>query len=224
MARSHSAILMLMLGLLIYIPSKWLEQNSEPMRLSLALNPPSSIWLERAIVGPCVGIGSEYALLRVFTLFDEILHPLPVSQPDLLYRYLMEEIQHAQQFDPWFFDIYRLTTGIAGFTPGLQRQAVEVLQKAGKYRTWDYEPLFIAGFIAHDQLHDDELAFELMQEAARRPGAPPMLLGLAARFLDRVKGREASIAFLQQMLETMPKDYQKPILERIERLKSEEER
>lgn len=215
------ASIMLVLGLILYLPAKWAEQNHKPARLSAALTPPSPLWLQRVSAGPCPGIASEYSLLRVFTLFDEILHPLPHSNQQQLYQNIMEYLRRAQAFDPWFFDIYRLTTGIAGFTPELQAEAVQILVRGGKYRTWDYEPLFIAGFIAHDQLNDDKLAFRLLKQAAQRPGAPPMLVGLAARFLGNIEGKKASIQFLRHMLETMPKDYRGPIQERIKRLQQE---
>jgi hypothetical protein len=87
--------------------------------------------------------------------------------------------------------------------------------------TRDWKLPFFAGYIAYDRLNDHQKAFELMQESISRPNVPPLAIGLASRFLQKESGQEASILFLEYLLQTMPEKYRGPIKSRIKRLRDE---
>jgi len=83
---------------------------------------------------------------------------------------------------------------------------------------------FIAGYLAHNFLHDDKRAYALMSEALKRPNAPSLAVGLASQFLNASEGPEASIRFLHYLKSSLPAEYRDVIEARITRLQQEKKR
>ncbi len=172
--------------------------------------------------GPFKGLVSDYNILSVFTMYDHIKKkPLSQAQRKLAWQQLSSYLHNAQHLDPWFNDTYRLTVGLLAFQKGLALDAVQILNMGSDYIDWDWKLPFYAGFIAYDRLNDQKMAYEFMQEAISRPNVPPLAIGLTSHFLQKEKGHEASMMFLEYLLQTMPKAYHDPIKQRIERLKSQ---
>lgn len=183
---------------------------------------PSPAALQQIAAGPCRGLGADFDLLSIYSIYDQILHAgLDASQKALAWRHLTAYLERAQTLDPWFWDIYRLSGGLLGFQKGYASTAIDIMEKGAAWRSWDWETPFIAGFLSYDRLHDYDRAYRLMRESAGRPGAPPIVIGLAANFLMHEKGTAASLQFLQYMLKTMPKGYQGPIQKRIDKLRKQ---
>lgn len=183
---------------------------------------PASATVQAIAAGPFKGLASDYNILSVFTMYDYIKHaPLDKTGKQLAWRQLSSYLYRAQALDPWFMDTYRLTIGLLAFTEGFASDAVQILGTGSDQITWDWKLPFFAGFIAYDRLNDQQKAFEFMQESISRPNAPPLAIGLASRFLQKEKGPEASMIFLEYMLQTMPKEYHGPIKKRIEKLKDQ---
>lgn len=214
MARA-APLLLLTSGLFLFIFGK----QATPVDTGSfeALQPPSPAPLRAAITGPCIGAGADFSIFRVYSIFA---HLQKNPQDEKGWRLLYQHLSAAQQQDPWFWDVYRLSTGLLGFREGYTENILTILEKGARARTWDWETPFLAGFLAYDQLNDHARAFALMSAAAKRENAPPIAARLAARFLSETQGVQASIDFLNAIAKTMPPEYQKPLLERIRELKS----
>jgi len=171
---------------------------------------------QQVLAGPFAGVASDLNIMNVFSIYDEVRkHP---DDDDLLWVKLHQRLLAAQTLDPWFWDVYRLTTGLMGFHKQGTAAAVEILAKGSEARYWDWETPFIAGYLAHDILHDDKRAYELMRIAVERPNAPSLAIGLAARFLQSSKDTAASLQFLHQLKASMPPQYRGAIDARIKKL------
>ncbi len=184
---------------------------------------PSAFLVQSVAAGPAPGLAADYNIVAFSTLFYEV-SSRQLSQQEKMraYEYLFNYIDQAQRFDPWFWDVYRLAIGITGFVPEYTRKVILLTERGAHHRNWDWEPPFLAGFLAHNLLNDDRLAVRLLQLSATRPGAPPLALGLAAKFLAGEKGgKQEGIAFLEYMRRLLPKEYHDYIEQRIARLKSQ---
>ena len=171
--------------------------------------------MQRIMAGPFRGVAADMNLLAVFSIYDAARSHV---QAGALWKHLYQRLMTAQQLDPWFWDVYRLTSGLIGFHSGGAATAVMILRKGAQARAWDWEMPFVAAYLAHASLHDDKLAFELMNQAVKRPNAPAMAIGLAARFLSATDDQQVAIQFLTYLKQTLPKRYHNVIDARIQRL------
>lgn len=215
---NHSWIALL-LGLGLY-GSSILHHTLQPENRATLLTgglPPSA---QKMIAGPFAGSAADLNLLALFSIYDNIRqHTAP---PPDLWTKLNERLIAAQTLDPWFADIYRLTAGLTAFHEQGASIAVELLSRGADARTWDWELPFMAGYIAHDFLHDDARAYALMSKAIKCPDAPPLAVGLASKFLQNAEGTEASIHFLNYLKASMPAQYRDVIDARIKRLEKKQ--
>ena len=177
--------------------------------------PPSA---QKVLAGPFAGVAADLNLLGVFSIYEGIRRQ--PADNNALWQKLHARLLAAQELDPWFWDIYRLATGLMAFHQQGTSAAVDLLSKGAKARTWDWEMPFMAGFLAHDFLHDDKRASALMSEAIKRPNAPPLAIGLASEFLNTSEGSAASLRFLHYLRTSMPAEYRGVIDARIARLQS----
>ena len=180
--------------------------------------PPSA---QKLISGPFVGAAADFNLLGVFAIYEGI-RKQPTDK-NALWQKLHARLLAAQQLDPWFWDVYRLTIGLMAFHKQGTSAAVELLSKGAKARTWDWEMPFMAGYLAHDFLHDDKRAATLMTEAIKRPNAPSLAVGLASQFLSDSEGSAASLRFLYYLRATMPAEYRSIIDARLKQTKNSQE-
>ena len=181
---------------------------------------PSPAIIQSIAAGPFKGLASDFNILSVFTMYNHIkFAPLDEAQQQVAWQQLSSYLHRAQSLDPWFMDTYRLTIGLLAFSDGFASDAVQILEAGSKHISWDWKLPFYAGFIAYDRLNNQQKAFELMQESISRPNVSPLAIGLASRFLQKEKGPEASVLFLEYMLQTMPNKYHGPIKKRIKELK-----
>ncbi|MDX8406052.1 MAG: hypothetical protein R8K50_07865 [Mariprofundus sp.] len=205
------------IGLCLYSASifhqQQIKESSTPL-LSAGL-PPAA---QQLLAGPFAGAAADFNILAVFSIYDAIGKHANSSDP--LWQKLHGRLLAAQALDPWFWDTYRLTTGLMGFHQQGTAAAVELLIKGSAARSWDWELPFIAAYLSHDLLHDDQRAYLLMREAVNRPNAPPLAIGLAATFLQSSEGTDASIRFLHYLKQSLPPQYQDVIDARIKRLSS----
>lgn len=182
---------------------------------------PAPTAVQSILAGPFKGIAADFNILAVFTVYDQIKHaPLDETQQQLAWQQLSSYLYRAQSLDPWFMDTYRLSIGLLGFSKGYAADAVQLLEMGSSYISQDWRLPFFAGFIAYDRLQDEGKAFKYMQESIKRPNVPPLAIGLASRFLQKDKGEEASMLFLEYMLATMPRGYHGPIKRRLDELKT----
>ncbi|WP_040881739.1 hypothetical protein [Mariprofundus ferrooxydans] len=172
--------------------------------------PPSA---QKALAGPFAGAAADLNLLGVFSIYEGIRRQ--PADNNALWHKLHARLLAAQELDPWFWDVYRLAVGLMAFRKQGTSAAVDLLSKGAAARTWDWEMPFMAGYLAHEFLHDDKRAAVLMSEAVKRPNAPPLAIGLASQFFNASEGPEASIRFLRYLRASMPAEYRAVIDARI---------
>ncbi|MDQ6978827.1 MAG: hypothetical protein Q9M09_01470 [Mariprofundaceae bacterium] len=212
-------VVLLISGMLLHVQGKNSGTLQEQDENTLFLTGPSSLLVQQAIAGPCLGLGAESNILSVFSVYWSIKEKnLSEDDQQKAWLYLYRYLQQAQSFDPWYWDTYRLTNGLLAYQESYQSKAVDILAQGAKARSWDWEMPFTAGFLAHDQLKDDVRAFHLMKLAINREGAPPMLVGLAARFLNKTATESDTVDFLRAMKKSLPKGYTQYIDKRIDEL------
>lgn len=178
--------------------------------------------IQKIIAGPFLGSAADYNILQVFTLYSALNQVSDKNRQSQLWEHIKNRLTTASQQDPYFKDIYRITSGLLAFQPGYENAAIKILERGGKFRAWDWEPLFIAGFLAHELINDNKLATTLLQQSAQRPNAPPIAAGVAAKIIQQDHGSEASIRFLEQMKSTLPAEYQQGLQQRINRIEQGE--
>ena len=176
-----------------------------------------SVVMDKALAGPIPGIIADFYMLDVFTIYYDAKH---LQEPESM-GFISTYLNRAQNLDPNFFDIYRLAGSLLAYDADRPLEAVLLLRKGVDSRVDTWEFAFFAGFLAHDRLGDDELAFEMMTKVINREGVPLMVYTLASRFLESSATKEDAIAFLRGLLQLVPKDYHDGILHRIHELEEE---
>ena len=120
------------------------------------------------------------------------------TAPEYFNMYKM--LEEAVKLDPYNMDAYYFTQ--ASFTWGLGRikEVNALLQYGMKYRDWDYQLPFYAGFNAAYFLHDYAEGARFMQIAAERSGSP-LFAKLASRYFHQARQTDLGVVFLQAVLE-----------------------
>lgn len=179
---------------------------------------PAPVLLDISLAGPLRGLASDFNVLNVFSIY----HAANKEQKRLgsteLWPVMAAYLQRAQEMDSRFFDVYRLSGALLAYDAKMPHAAVQLLEKGADQLSDNWELPFLAGFLAYDQLKDNKLAYKLMKKAAVRPDAPPLTVHLAARFLAKDEGNAAGIAFLQAMIDLLPKGYHAGLKQRISEL------
>ncbi len=171
--------------------------------------------MDKAIAGPIPGLMADFRLLDVFAIYYDMKYAYKPIDGQHMAVYL----NRAQNLDPYFFDVYRLAGSLLAYDARMPEASIALLQQGITYREDVWEFPFFAGFIAHDLLEDDFLAFQLMRQVVGREGIPLIVLTLASRFLEKSSSKEDAIAFLEGLKQLMPSDYQAGIQKRIDDLR-----
>lgn len=179
------------------------------------------IYLHKAMAGSLPAVAADLAVLNIFNIYANSLQASP-SEKDIWWTELYNQLRVAQTLDPYFRDIYRLTEGLLAFEANKMKEAVNILANSEAYLN-SSDPLLVASFIAHQELKNHKLAFELANRAIQKPDAQHFAIGFAASLLKRERGCHAAILFLQSRMHSMPKKFQQGIINRINRLKAQKE-
>jgi hypothetical protein len=165
------------------------------------------------------GVMADFLMLKVMTVTGEKLINRETFSPED-YRLMTRSFDTVTDIDSRFWDPYLLAETMLTWQGGMIEEANRLLLKAAENRPLDYRPYYFLGFNHFYFLKQDEKACEYMSEAAKRPGAPFYLKGLAARFSLYGGHTETGIIFLQGMLrETTDPRIREYLQERIESLK-----
>ncbi len=175
----------------------------------------------RAWAGALPGLAADLAVLNVFNIYAESQKTVPSSR-NTWWNHLHYQLRVGQIMDPYFRDIYRLTEGLLAYEANKMQESVEILSKSEPFLN-SSDPLLVASFIAHQELHNDELAFDLANRASQKPDAQPFTVGYASSLLKKSNGCRAAVQFLAGRMQTMPEKYQQGIRNRIKRLQANDE-
>lgn len=167
------------------------------------------------------GVISDYIFLRTLVYFGQTFerNERPRVHPEE-WTWIRDSLSAATDIDPWFLDPYLMANSTLVWEAGLVEETNALLEKGAKYRDWDWLLPFMAGFNAHYFLSDDKQASVLLMEAARRPGASPVIATLAARLANAAEQDVNAIAFLEEMyLQTPDAISRKLIMDRLTALR-----
>lgn len=173
-------------------------------------------WLEKATWGPLQGLGADFAILKVFSIYYDGTH---VKQADnAVWHAMKRTLYRAHDLDPLFIDTYHMGVITLAYDAKMPKEAVRLAELGGEAMPHNWQIPFTGGFIAYDVLQDYRTASRLMLRAANTPEMPVLAVGLAARFMAKDTGPEDGIAFLKGMLHVLPEQYHHGIHERIKEL------
>ncbi len=161
------------------------------------------------------GLIADFQLLQaIFFIGEKIDKEERISISD--WRCFKRIIKTVNELDPYFFDPYYLGASMLVWGPGMYEDAIELLEHARKYRSWDRRIPFQEGFIYFYFLKNYAKGSELFSLAARFPDAPAYYATLAARLAYYAGDHESSILLLKNMLsETGNKEIRKMYIKRL---------
>ena len=127
---------------------------------------------------------------------------------------MYELLNVEANFDPKFEIPYLLGGLVLGESPDHAQKALEVFGRGkGQYPS-DWRFPFYIGYTNYFSLGETEAAGKAMAEAARLPGSPAYLPGLASRMLSEAKEPGAALALLETIVRQENDPARRKVLER----------
>ncbi|MHB8832356.1 MAG: hypothetical protein ACYC47_08840 [Desulfobacteria bacterium] len=130
------------------------------------------------------------------------------------YDRLYELLDVVSNFDPKFEIPYLLGGLVLGESTPHARKALHVLGRGKEQYPADWRFPFYIGFTHYFSLGDAAAGGEAMAEAARLPGSPAYLPGLASRMLTEGREPNAALALLQTIVRQESDGMRRAVLER----------
>ncbi len=129
------------------------------------------------------------------------------------WNWMYKNMDVATDLDPYFLDPYYFGAMTLAWEANKVQEANALLEKALRYRTWDWTIPFYLGFNHFYFLQDNVRASEYLMDASKKPGAITVLASLAAKLAYRERQTENAITFLQEILkktdnEALKKQYE----------------
>jgi hypothetical protein len=130
------------------------------------------------------------------------------------YDRLHELINITANFDPKFKVPFLLGGLVLGESPLHAKKALQVLERGKSNHPSDWRLPFYEGFTHYFSLGDAEAGGAAMGEAARLPGAPSYLPGLASRMLTEARKPEEALFLLETIVRQESDPQRREVLER----------
>ncbi|MBI5327072.1 MAG: hypothetical protein HZB80_02100 [Deltaproteobacteria bacterium] len=159
---------------------------------------PSSVY--KVIALEFKGIFSDIMFSRAMTYYGGklIRNEKPTEKE---WGWIYRNMDAATDLDHYFLDPYYFGAMTLAWDANKVKESNILLEKAFRYRDWDWTIPFYLGFNHFYFLQDNEKAAYYLMEGAKRPGGSGGLLPtLAARLSYQGKKTENAIIFLQEML------------------------
>lgn len=142
---------------------------------------------------------AQYAVVKVLFYYGTLVERFQqkvVLKPE--YHKMFKTLQTSSKLDPWNADVYYFTQ--AAFTWELKKIAEvnEMLNYGMKYRTWDYQLPFFAGFNAA-YFQKDYAAAALYYKKAAELSRDPLATKLTARYFYESGQNELALEFIKFM-------------------------
>jgi hypothetical protein len=130
------------------------------------------------------------------------------------YDRLHELLNVVANFDPKFEIPYLLGGLVLGESPPHSQKALQVLERGKEQYPTDWRFPFYMGFTHYFSLGDATAGGGAMAEAARLPGSPAYLPGLASRMLSEAREPEAALKLLEPIVRQESDPARRAVLER----------
>ena len=150
--------------------------------------------LLKTISGEFKGLWADYLLLKAAAFLGGYRESTTEDWETL---YLL--FKQSLTLDPWFFTTCYYVQGILAFRKNMGEKSIDLLKISAEHRDWDWQPNFYIGFDYFYFLKDNTKASEYLGEAAKMPGAPPIVATLGARLAQDMGKTEAAISILHFM-------------------------
>lgn len=191
-------ILLLICYLLLLVPFASHLKN-RPLTVKLGYTPDADVL--KPMVADQRYLVAEWSVMKVLFYFGTLLEAseknrMFVVSPEYLNMY--KTLQTALKLDPYNMDAYYFAQAAFTWEVGRYKEVNSILAYGMRYRTWDYQLPFFAGFNAAYFMHDYGQAATYMKKAAELSGNP-LFTNLAARFLYEAGKDELGILFLENM-------------------------
>lgn len=145
------------------------------------------------------GIFADIIFARTMTYYGgKVIRKEKLTEDE--WNWIYRNADLATDMDPYFLDPYYIGAMNLAWEAGKVKEANTLLEKASRYRDWDWTLFFYLGFNYFYFLQDNEKAAYYLMEGAKRPGSIALLPTLAARLAYQGKKTENSIIFLQAIL------------------------
>jgi hypothetical protein len=145
------------------------------------------------------GLVADALFSRAHTFYGgKLMRKEDLSEEEWSWIYKSADI--ATDLDPYFLDPYYFSAVNLAWEANKVKEANTLLEKALRYRTWDWTIPFYLGFNHFYFLQDNEKASEYLMEASRRPGSSSLMVDLAVKLSYKVKRTENAIIFLENIL------------------------
>ena len=130
------------------------------------------------------------------------------------YDRLYELLNVEANFDPKFDIPYLLGGLVLGDSPDHTQKALEVFQRGKREFPTDWRFPFYIGYTSYFSIGETEAAGNAMAEAARLPGSPEYLPGLASRMLSEAREPGAALAMLETIVRQENDPARRAVLDR----------
>ncbi len=146
------------------------------------------------------GIASDFLFLKALVFIGKTIEQDNLEKLDSdAWGGFASQVRAVTYLDPYFVDPYYLGNAYLPWYAGMVNETDALLDRGSRYRTWDWEMPFLAGFNCFYFLQDNDKAAQYLMEASRRPGATPVIASLASKLAFKAKRIETSILFLEEM-------------------------
>jgi len=144
---------------------------------------------------------ADWTILKVILYIGELIEKahgknIYASEPD--YPGMFRVLQTGLRIDPYNADAYYFAQAVFTWDVGRSREVNNMLEYGMKYRTWDYQLPFFAGFNAAYFLKDYKRAAFFMQKAAEI-AQEQQFATLAARYFYEAGENDLAIMFIDVM-------------------------
>lgn len=153
----------------------------------------------RVVTGDQRHLVAQYAVVKVLFYYGTLVEKFRqkvVLKPE--YGKMFSMLQTSSRLDPWNADVYYFTQAAFTWELGKVAEVNEMLEYGMRYRTWDYQLPYFAGFNAAYFLKDYATAARHFQKAAELSGNP-LFANLTARYFHEAGEAELGLQFLAFM-------------------------
>lgn len=182
------ATLSFLVMLALFLPSVSEHLSSRPLQVKANCWPDSHV--VKMISGEYRTVLADWSVVETLFYFGTLVEADRDQQnirPD--YRQMYNNLVLALKLDPYNLDAYYFTQAIFTWDAGRIHETNRMLDYGIKYRTWDWQLPFWAGFNTSYFLKDYAAAAEYFQQAAVLSGKPLLPIWLRAICMKAVRMR-----------------------------------
>ncbi|HBA87481.1 MAG TPA: hypothetical protein DCZ75_05685 [Geobacter sp.] len=142
---------------------------------------------------------AQYVVAKVLFYYGSLVEHHSnklVLEPE--YPNMFKMMQTSSKLDPWNADVYYFTQASFTWEVNKIREVNEMLDYGMRYRTWDYQLPFFAGFNSAYFLKDFTSAASYFKKAAELSGQP-LMANLTARYMYESGQTQMALGFIEFM-------------------------